>query len=104
MHRYYNSGEKPTFEVLHKHPELVHRVKWRLGVGALTYHLYNSKWPLWRMALDTVHLLVNHRSYLDDHYEEYPVFNESNIVHHPYTFGEMVLSVWNPNSSKHASV
>jgi hypothetical protein len=33
--RYYNAGERPTVEILYKQPELMHRVKLRLGVAQL---------------------------------------------------------------------
>ena len=102
--RYYNAGEKPTHEVLEKHPELVHRVKMRFGVHPLGDMLYENKWADWRLVLDTAHLLIRHRPYIDKHYNEYPVFNETNIINYPYTFGEMVISVWNPNSFKLAKV
>lgn len=70
-HRYYNAGERPTTEILHKQPELIHRVKWRFGVHMLMQELYDSMdWPNWQQNQDTIHLLINHRSYLDPHFKE----------------------------------
>ena len=102
--RYYNAGEKPTHEVLEKHPELVHRVKMRFGVHIMADVLYETAWADWRFLQDTIHLLIRHRSYLDKHYKKCLVFNETNIINYPYTFGKMVLSVWNPESFQHANV
>ena len=59
--------------------------------------LYQNNSTDWRQKQDTVHLLMNHRSYLDKHFKEYPEFNESNIVNYPYTFGQMARDVWSPN-------
>ena len=72
LFRYYNAGERPTIEILHKQPELIHRVRWRFGVHMLMQELYDSmEWPDWRQQQDTIHLLINHRSYLDPHFKEY---------------------------------
>lgn len=87
--RYYNAGERPTREVLYHHPELCHRVKLRFGVHMLMRELYDTAdWSDWK-SQDTIHLLINHRSYLDPHYKEFPEFNEQNINHYPFTFGQM---------------
>lgn len=93
-HRYYNAGERPTTEILHRQPELMHRVKWRFGVHMLMQDLYDSmEWPDWRLNQDTIHLLINHRSYLDPHFKEYPDFNDRNIQHYPYMFGQLARLV-----------
>ncbi|KZS18626.1 Uncharacterized protein APZ42_015162 [Daphnia magna] len=91
---YYNAGERPTTEILHRQPELMHRVKWRFGVHMLMQDLYDSmEWPDWRLNQDTIHLLINHRSYLDPHFKEYPDFNDRNIQHYPYMFGQLARLV-----------
>ena len=63
----------------------------------LISNLYKKVWNEWRQQ-DTIHLLINHRSYLDkEHIKEYPEFNEKNIKDYPYTFGIMareVLDTW----------
>lgn len=77
--------------------------------------LYDSMdWPDWQQNYDTIHLLINHRSYLDPHFKEYICyinvensvipgivfhsirysdFNERNIQHYPYMFGQLALLV-----------
>ena len=54
----------------------------------LVPQLYKSQWPQWRQQ-DTIHLLINHRSYLDPHFKEYPAFDNINIANYSYTFGDM---------------
>lgn len=59
----------------------------------LISNLYKKVWNEWRQQ-DTIHLLINHRSYLDkEHIKEYPEFNEKNIKDYPYTFGIMAREV-----------
>lgn len=89
---YYNAGERPTVEILYRRPELLHRVKLKFGVHMLAAELYKSQWPQWRHQ-ETIHLLINHRSYLDPHYKDIPVFNEVNIANYSYTFGDMARQV-----------
>jgi len=64
--RYYNAGERPTVEILYRHPQLVHRVKGDFGIITdVSLNLYrntSSNHFDWR-SLDSVHLLVNHRFY-----------------------------------------
>jgi hypothetical protein len=72
----------------------MHRVKIRFGVNQLMAELYESKdWPNWSQNYDTIHLLTNHRYYLDSHFKEYEDFNEQNIQHYPYMFGKLVRLV-----------
>ena len=75
-------------EILYKRPQLLHRVKLKFGVHMLVPQLYKSQWPQWRQQ-DTIHLLINHRSYLDPHFKEYPAFDNINIANYSYTFGDM---------------
>ena len=89
---YYNAGERPTVEILYRRPELLHRVKWKFGVHQLMAKLYASQWPKWR-NMDTIHLLISHRYYMDPQYEDIPVFDEVNIANYSYTFGEMARRV-----------
>ena len=95
--RYYNAGDHPTANVLLKYPELVHREEYRLGIHFMMRQLYQSAdfRTMWREELDTVHLLINHRSYLDFYFKDYRFFNERNIIHYPYTFGDMGRRVLN---------
>lgn len=91
--RYYNAGGRPTKEVLEKHPGVVHRVEKDFGVQILIQLLYEQRgWQEWRQ-FDTIHLLLNHRWYLDGWFRDYPVFNERNIRHHPFAFGEMARHI-----------
>ena len=80
-----------------KHSEFVHREEGRLGVKFLVREMYQEKEDTfsWRDHLDTVHLLINHRSYLDMFYKDYRYFNERNIVHYPFNLGEMARVVLN---------
>jgi len=40
----------------------------------LMQELYDSMdWPDWRQNQDTIHLLINHRSYLDPHFKEFVI-------------------------------
>jgi hypothetical protein len=59
----------------------------------LIYYLYKKNWKRWR-NLDSIHLLINHRHYLD---EKSPIneFDELNILNYSYTFGYMSRDVMN---------
>ena len=95
LYRYYNAGDKPTAELLLKRPELVHRQESRLGVKFMMREIYQSSDYPWREELDAVHLLINHRMYLDMYFKDYRYFNERNILHYPFNFGEMARLVLN---------
>lgn len=96
---YYNAGCKPTEEILYKTPELVHRVKLLFGVHMLVHNLYKIYWEGWRKQY-AVHLLLNHRSYLDkEHYDKWPVFTAENIKNYNYTFGVMAKEVYFDHST-----
>ncbi|XP_032799730.2 uncharacterized protein LOC116936631 [Daphnia magna] len=102
---YYNAGDNPTASVLMKHPELVHREPKRLGVHFMLREMFqeSDNFP-WYEKLDTVHLLINHRSYLDMFYKDYRYFNERNILHYPFNFGEMARLVLNRQPSGNYTV
>ena len=90
---YYNAAELPTSHVLQLRPELVHRVKVKLGVGNLVSQLFSTLWSEWTEYY-TIHLLYRHRKYLTpDDYEDIPDFNENNIKNYTNTFGEMARSI-----------
>ncbi|KAI9563498.1 hypothetical protein GHT06_010961 [Daphnia sinensis] len=90
---YYNGGERPTVEILHRRPELIHRVKGDFGVDTgVSVSIYKNPIMDWR-RLDIIHLLSGHRSYLDPNYNTTPVFDENNIRTYPYAFGEMAREV-----------
>lgn len=91
--RYYNAGERPTRQVLMRSPELIHRVKLRFGVHMLMRELYDTKDWKFEKEQDTIHLLINHRSYLDPHFREYPEFDTNNIISYPFSFGRMARLV-----------
>ena len=94
--RYYNGGERPTVQVLDKLPHLVHRVGLKLGVHMLAHNLYSTMWNEWRDQ-DAIHLLYNHRSYLDPHYNCTKDFNETNVDVHPHvTIRTMILAALVP--------
>ena len=78
-----------------KKPEVVHREKIRLGTQFLIHEIYQLTDYHWKDKLDTAHLLINHRNYIDLHFKDYRYFNERNIIHFPYEFGEMVRRVLN---------
>jgi hypothetical protein len=63
----------------------------------LVNNLYKVNWPEWK-TLDTIHLLINHRYYLD---KESPIkeFDEINIKTYKYTYGEMVRDILNRTNS-----
>ncbi|CAF0761589.1 unnamed protein product [Didymodactylos carnosus] len=93
---YYNAGERPTQEILYKHPELIHRVKNLFGADtSLSYNLYNKKnWTEWRNQ-HAIHLLFNHRSYMHkENYQKYPVLDEKTILDYKQTFGEMAREAY----------
>ena len=67
-------------------------MKLKLGTQILTTELYNSEnWEEWK-SYDSIHLLINHRSYLD---KESPIkdFDELNIWTYNRTYGIMVRSI-----------
>ena len=91
---YYNGGEKPA-ELLKQHPELIHRVKGNFGADTgISQRLYKNRQHRWRQ-LDAIHLLINHRYYLDPNFSKIPVFDEINIQTYEYPFGEMAREVLN---------
>jgi hypothetical protein len=90
---YYNAGERPSTEVLYKDPSLVHRVKLKFGAHMLVHKLYKSYWKEWKDQI-TIHLLFNHRPYLDkENFKIYGVFNETTIMPYNQTFGFMAREV-----------
>lgn len=69
----------------------------------LMHELYDStEWPDWQQKQDTIHLLINHRSYLDPHFQEFPDLDEHNILRYPYMFGRLArLAVLRSIESTH---
>ena len=85
---YYNAGHV-TGIILKKFPYLAHKVKNTFGTDILHMDcLFFEYCRDWRKKLEAVHLLINHRSYLD---EESPIkeFDEFNVLNYSFTFGEM---------------
>lgn len=90
---YYNGGERPTVEILYRHPELIHRVKGNFGADTgVSVSVYKNPQMDWR-RLDIIHLLMGHRSYMDPNFNKTPIFDENNIRTYPYPFGEMAREV-----------
>jgi hypothetical protein len=88
---YYNAGSVPA-EILKNHTELAHVVKLKLGTHMFIYHLYKDPNSQEWKNLDSIHLLINHRSYLD---KESPIkeFNETNIWNYDRAYGRMARTV-----------
>ena len=85
-----NKGMVPA-KILLRDRYLAHAVRYTLGTHMLVQQLYHSYWPEWR-SLDTIHLLMGHRSYLD---KDSPIkeFNEDNIKTYDRTYGEMCRTI-----------
>jgi hypothetical protein len=77
---------------------MAHAVKIKLGTHMLIHDLYQTYWSEWK-ELDTIHLLINHRSYLD---KESPIkdFDENNIQNYNQTYGYMVREILNKIKSE----
>ena len=59
----------------------------------LVHKMYYIMWPEWRTEQVAMHLLYNHRHYLDTKYNETKEFNETNIYNYPnMTVRAMMLS------------
>jgi hypothetical protein len=89
---YCNGGYEPQ-KILLKHRYLVHQNKLDLGTQMLVGNLYyNKDWKEWK-DMDAMHLLLNHRSYLD---KESPIkeFDEINIKNYTFTFGKITRSIF----------
>ncbi|KAI5705201.1 hypothetical protein M8J75_012939 [Diaphorina citri] len=57
---YYNAGQYPTEQILHFRPDLVHRIKTKLGVHNLLTKLHEDpEWAEWREYY-AIHLLARH--------------------------------------------
>lgn len=88
---YWNAGWMPA-KILIKHPYMAHTVVDRLGTHMLVHKLYKSYYPEWKTNYECMHLLINHRGYLD---KESPIkeFNETNIIDYNATYGYMVRDI-----------
>lgn len=78
-------------KILKQHGYLAHSVPLKLGTHMLVKYLYKQYWPDWR-HLDSIHLLMGHRSYLDKN-STIRVFDEKNIQSYNFTYGEMCREV-----------
>lgn len=57
-------------------------------------NLYKTKsWKQWK-KMDTIHLLINHRDYLDKE-SKIKQFDEKNIQNYEFTFGEIARDILN---------
>lgn len=83
-------GEVPK-KILQDKPYLAHRVRTKLGTHFLINELFLTRWPSYK-SLDSMHLLINHRSYLD---EKSPIkeFDHENIKTYNYTYGFMCREI-----------
>ena len=62
----------------------------------LVPELYKTKnWSKWKQ-MDSIHLLINHRSYLDKE-SNIKEFNEINIQNYQFTFGEIAKDILTKN-------
>ena len=89
---YYNAGDYSAL-VLKNHSFLAHVVNNRFGTAAHKAEcLYFKYCKDWRTSLEAIHLLINHRHYLD---AKSPIkeFDENNILNYNYTFGEMCREI-----------
>lgn len=66
-------------------------MKIKLGTHDLTDQLYKKNWPGWK-DLQTIHLMINHRFYLDET-SRIKEFDEDNIQDYKFTYGAMCLTV-----------
>lgn len=75
---YYNAGQFPTEQILQVRPDLVHRVKTRLGVHNVLTKLHEDpEWEDWR-EYDTIHLLARH--YPGDEHNEVSIMTSSSPI------------------------
>lgn len=95
---FYNAGEKPTIDILMKHPYLIHREKNYLAEWIGTPQMiYLDKSDAWRQHY-AIHLLIRHQYILGRNLTEtatYPViFNEQNILKYEANIKYMALDVY----------
>ena len=73
---------------------LAYREEKRLATQFVIHELYQEKLLESNIVkYDAVHLLVRHRNYLDMFFKDYRYFNERNILHYPFAFGDMARDV-----------
>ncbi len=90
--------------ILRKYSFLARTVKIRLGTQNLINELFKKNWPDWK-DYNTIHLMINHRYYLDKN-SLIKEFNETNIWDYKPTYGDMVRSIlikanlWIPKNFK----
>jgi len=78
---------------------LAHSVKYSLGTQMLIGQLYKTReWHDWK-KMDSIHLLINHRNYLDKE-SSIENFDELNIVDYPFTFGIIARNILNRTQIK----
>jgi hypothetical protein len=88
---YYNAGKVPSL-ILNKHKSLAHAVKKEFCTEvSIVGALYKKYWKDWK-KVDAVHLLINHRHYLDKN-STIKEFNEENIKTYNFTYGFMARDV-----------
>ena len=89
---YYNAGHV-SGAVLRGHPNISHTVRETFGTNANHFKcLFYKYCPQWRISLEAVHTLVNHRSYKDTN-STIKEFDEFNILNYNHTFGEMCREI-----------
>ena len=72
---------------------MVHAVRKKLGTHFLDQELYTKVWNGWK-RLDTIHLLLNHRYYMDPE-STIKEFDLDNISSYNYTFGIIARDILN---------
>ncbi len=72
---------------------MAHKVYLNLGTQNVFTELYLwSNWHEWR-KMDSIHTLINHRSYLDTETPWIKEFDEFNILNYTRGYGEMCRDV-----------
>lgn len=81
--------------MLKEEPHLAYRDKKRIITQFAMRELYQETLgeTNFTTKYDAVHLLMRHRSYLDMHFKVYRYFNERNIRHYPFSFGDLARDV-----------
>jgi hypothetical protein len=89
---YYNAG-RVSAAFLRVHPNLSHTVRETFGTSPNHFGcLFRKYCPNWRISLEAVHTLINHRSYKDKN-STIKEFDEFNVLSYKHTFGEMCREI-----------
>ena len=79
--------------ILREYSFLAKVVKIKLGTQSFIDQLFKmQKWNDWK-DMNCIHLMINHRHYLDKDYQSLKEFNETNIWTYDRTYGVMVRTI-----------